>query len=86
MRITSGIASLPGRELNQILTKVRLFDDFNEENDPYGEHDFGSFEHTGRKLYFKIDYYDENAESGSGDPANPDVTTRIMTLMLACEY
>ena len=29
------------------IRKVVDFDDFNEDNDPYGEHDFGSFELAG---------------------------------------
>ena len=34
------------------------FDDFNEGNDPYQEHDFGSVEYDGDKWLWKIDYYD----------------------------
>lgn len=31
------------------MLKVRDFDVFNEDNDPWGEHDFGSFEDNGKK-------------------------------------
>ena len=56
-------ASLADRsDLAQILDRVRSFDDFSEDNDPYGEHDFGAFDHAGERLFWKIDYYD-----GSGD-------------------
>ena len=65
---------------------VREFDDFNEGNDPYQEHDFGSVEYDGDKWLWKIDYYDPNYEHGSEDPANPAVTRRLMTIMLASEY
>ena len=83
--MTSGIASLPGREVHAVLERVRLFDAFTKANDPYGEHDFGMFDHQGRKVCFKIDYYDKNLECGSEDPADPEKTTRVMTVMLACE-
>ncbi|MCQ2740708.1 MAG: DUF3768 domain-containing protein [Alphaproteobacteria bacterium] len=62
------------------------FSDFNEENDPYGEHDFGSFTYKNDKIYWKIDYYDLNCEYLSEDPSNPNVTNRILTVMLAEEY
>lgn len=66
--------------------QVKRFDSFSEDNDPHGEHDFGSFEHVGEKLFWKIDYYGKDLESGSEDPADPDVTTRVLTIMLADEY
>ena len=72
--------------LDAILTKVRTFDAFSEDNDPYGEHDFGSFEHAGQTLFWKIDYYDRTLTAGSDDPADPQVTTRVLTILLASEY
>ena len=69
-----------------IIRLVREFDDFNEGNDPHQEHDFGSVEYDGDKWLWKIDYYDPNYEHGSEDPANPAVTRRLMTIMLASEY
>ena len=83
--MTSGIASLPGCYVNAIMTKVQLFDAFNKANDPHREHDFGSFEHGAKRICFKIDYYDAMMESGSEDPADPERTTRVLTVMLACE-
>ena len=65
---------------------VKSFVAFDEENDPHHEHDFGSFEHAGAMLFFKIDYYDEKLKYGSEDPADPHRTTRVMTIMLAEEY
>jgi len=65
---------------------VIAFDDFNADNDPHGEHDFGSFELEGEKLFSKIDYYDLAGEFGSEDPTDPKKTLRVLTVMLAEEY
>jgi len=65
---------------------VKEFSDFTDDNDPWGEHDFGSFEHDGQKFFFKLDYYDNNLEFGSEDPSDPVQTTRVLTVMLAEEY
>ena len=62
------------------------FSAFTPENDPHGEHDFGSFALAGRKLFFKIDYFDATMQFGSEDPADPAKTTRVLTIMLAEEY
>ena len=36
---------------------VQGFDDFTEENDPHGEHDFGKFSFLNVELFWKIDQY-----------------------------
>jgi len=82
--MTRGIAGRP--DARQILTRVACFNDFSADNDPYGEHDFGAFDHAGEKIFWKIDYYDPNLEFGSEDPSDPDLTTRVLTIMLASEY
>jgi len=68
------------------LDAVRHFDGFTPGNDPYGEHDFGSFNIAGRSLFWKIDYYDPSLRYGSEDPASPALTRRVLTVMLASEY
>jgi len=55
----------------------KAFNVFIEDNDPNGEHDFGSFE---------IDGYDKDMRYGSEDPSDPSQTARVLTLMLAEEY
>ena len=55
-------------------------------NDPYEEHDFGSFEADGHMIMFKIDYLDQALTYHSPDPADPAVTQRVITIMLAEEY
>ena len=84
--VTRGVAALDAATLHKIEHSLCSFNDFDEANDPYGEHDFGGFEIDGYELLFKIDYYDVDLANGSPDPSDPAVTRRIMTLMLAQEY
>lgn len=84
--ITQGVQALDQSTMEQVIRKVINFDQFDESNDPYGEHDMGSFQHNGQRFFWKIDYYDLLMHSGSPDPADPTVTTRVMTVMLASEY
>jgi Protein of unknown function (DUF3768) len=84
--MTDGVAALAEADLARLLAKVRSFDDFNGDNDPYGEHDFGSLELAGRTYFFKVDYYAPDMEGGSEDPADPVKTTRVLTIMRADEY
>jgi hypothetical protein len=87
LAITSGVLNLGnGGHIPEILDLVANFDRFTPDNDPYGEHDFGSFTYRGRTLFWKIDYYNRDMRFGSPDPADPDVTTRLLTILLAEEY
>ena len=84
--LTAGINTKSQDDVARILSKVRHFNNFTEANDPYDEHDFGSFDYKGEKIFWKIDYYDKNYQYLSEDPANPNLTNRVMTVMLASEY
>jgi hypothetical protein len=84
--MTSGIAALGPTAVSQIVQSIAVFDDFCHDNDPYGEHDFGMVEFDGQKIFFKIDYFDKTLTYGSPDPADPTVTERVITIMLADEY
>lgn len=85
--VTSGIWGLGAAACFDIMCTVRTFKDFNEGNDPWNEHDFGSFHYKGQLIYWKIDYYaKDDMERGSPDPSDPDVTCRVLTVMLASEY
>lgn len=84
--LTSGVNSLPGDVRAMAIRKTATFATFTSDNDPNGEHDFGNFEIAGQRFFFKIDYFDPNLEFGSDDPADPEKTTRVLTLMLAEEY
>jgi hypothetical protein len=84
--MTAGILALPAVTKARLLDAVRAFDAFTADNDPHGEHDFGNFEVDGRKIFWRIDYYDAAMEFGAEDPADPNKTTRVLTIMLASEY
>lgn len=79
----------PDRErLTPIIQALRTFDDWPEDNDPYHEHDFGTFtvEGESKPFMFKIDYYALDEESGSNHPEDPAVTIRVLSLFYASDY
>jgi hypothetical protein len=84
--ITAGVEAMPLDQRRSLLQKVRSFEAFGENNDPHGEHDFGAVDEAGVLCFWKIDYYDRKTEFGSPDPADPAVTTRVLTIMRADEY
>jgi hypothetical protein len=84
--ITPGVAALGAAAVEQIVKTIAVFDDFSHANDPHEEHDFGSFSAEGATVFFKIDYYDKSLTMHSPEPSNPDVTERVITVMLASEY
>lgn len=92
--MTSGIADMIGdvsvfrnfRKRAELLRIVIGFEDFSEANNPQGERDFGAFDWLDTRCYWKIDCYDRAMSGGSPDPANPDVTCRVLTILRADEY
>ena len=84
--MTPGVAALGAEAVALIVKTIAVFDDFCHANDPHEEHDFGSFEVDGHMIFFKIDYLDRELTMHSSDPADPAVTQRVITIMLAEEY
>lgn len=100
--MTTGVAALPDLDRLTVLLHVMRYDQFDGDNDPYGEHDFGavyrlaSGEWTQRRpadadtiaqtVFWKIDYYDNSLQWGSDEPWDALKTARVLTVMLAGEY
>lgn len=98
---TEGFRALPEADQSRVRELVETFDTFTPDNNPHGERDFGviykdgdgrwstSYPSVGKvveKVFWKIDAYDRDLRFGSEDPANPAVTRRVLTIMLASEY
>jgi hypothetical protein len=96
---TEGIRALPEADQSRLRELVETFGAFTPDNDPYGERDFGAIYQgldsvwsTSRPVdvamtvFWKIDAYDRDLRFGSEDPADPAVTRRVLTIMLASEY
>ena len=84
--LTSGIHGQGQEFVTEVAKAVAEFDAFSEDIDPHQEHDFGSLEVQGQKIFFKLDYYDLDLKMHSPDPSDPAVTKRVLTIMLAEEY
>ena len=83
---TAGIMALDDAARQRIFIAVQAFDTFDEGNDPWGEHDFGSLDVEGETIFFKIDYLALGGSLHSEDPADAAKTERVMTIMLASDY
>ena len=99
---TVGFRSLPEADQSSVRQLIETYDAFDEDNDPQGERDFGCVYQLGdgrwtterlrlrdderERVFWKFDYYDRDLRFGSEDAANPAVTRRVLTIMLADEY
>jgi hypothetical protein len=86
LMITAGVAALKDGDRFALVREVQCFEDFNENNDPYSEHEFGAIDFKDERYFFKIDYYDKNNRFHSPDKASPELTNRVLTIMQADEY
>jgi|APSaa5957512622_1039677.scaffolds.fasta_scaffold265761_1 hypothetical protein len=86
MVATQGILALDASIQIDLANKIKTFNEFTSDNDPYKEHDFGMVEVAGLRCFWKIDYYDKTMAMHSPDKSDPEVTNRVMTIMLAEEY
>lgn len=86
--VTAGIIHLLKRNqlgADEIVGIVSDFNEFTEDDDPHGEHDFGSFTYLGESCFWKIDAYDVDYSVGSEDPTDLSKTRRVLTIVLAEE-
>ena len=99
---TVGFLSLSAFDQSRVRELIETYDAFDEDNDPHGERDFGTIYQLGdsgwtterprlrdderERVFWKFDYYDHDLQFGSEDAANPAITRRVLTIMLADEY
>ncbi|WP_170328922.1 DUF3768 domain-containing protein [Ruegeria arenilitoris] len=84
--VTPGVSGEGMEFQTAVLKAVATDDQFDEGNDPYGDHTFGSVTVSGQKLFWKIDLYDADYKYGSDHPFDPAVTRRVLTIMRPSEY
>jgi hypothetical protein len=86
LMLTAGIHETGPKFVQEVVAAVQAFSAFTHDNDPHNEHDFGAFDIGAERLFFKIDYYDLDLQAHSPNAADPAVTHRVLTIMLASEY
>jgi Protein of unknown function (DUF3768) len=84
--LTRGIETLSPSQRVAIVAAVRVFGAFDENNDPWGEHDCATLTVDGHEVMFKIDYYNTSMELASPDPSDASVTRRVLTILFTHEY
>ncbi len=84
--LTQRVHELAERTKVELVRLIQTFDSFDASNDPYHEHDFLSVSVEGESYFAKIDYYDLSLQAGSENPADPEKTIRVLTIMTADEY
>ena len=84
--VTAGIRANGHDFLLKAVAAVRTFSDFAQDNDPWGEHDYGAVDVDNEKVFWKFDYYSPDLTTGSDNPANEGQTHRVLTIMLPSEY
>jgi len=84
--MTAGISAMDDGTRQQVVSAIRAFDAFTQDNDPHDEHDCAALEVDDLTVMFRIDYYDLTLSAHSPDPADPVQTVRVLTVMLAEEY
>lgn len=83
--MSRGVMAMGPEGVVGVMLAIAKANDFNEDNDPYGEHDFGALTVRGERLVFKIDCFDRTLTMASPDPADPSLTVRVLTVMLVAE-
>ncbi len=99
---TVGFRSLPDADQSRVRELIETYDAFDVDNDPHGERDFGAIyqltdgrwttkrprlrDDERERVFWKFDYYNRDLQFGSEDAANPTITRRVLTIMLADEY
>lgn len=78
-----------GSAVAELAAQVRILRALREWTPPEGdrsERDLGYVQVDGHKIMFKVDYYAPDLQWGSEDPADPEQTIRVITVMLPSDY
>ena len=84
--ITQGVRRITGFDPAVLAKALADYDDFDADGDPHGERDLGVLCLFGYDLLFKLDYYSPDLKFASDDPADPAITRRVLTVLLATEW
>ena len=84
--ITQGVKVVTGFNAATLAATLANYDGFDSDNDPHGERDLGCMTLWGYDMLWKVDCYDKELQYGSDDPADPEVTARVLTVLLASEW
>lgn len=84
--VSAGIDTLPAGQRQFLIQAVQSYDNFTEDNDPYGEHDFGIIHWEEAEYFWEIICYNKSLQQLSANPEDFNTTTRVLTLMKAEEY
>jgi len=84
--VSAGVDTLPAEQRQSLMQAVQSYNNFTEDNDPHGEHDFGIIHWEGVEYFWEIICYDKSLQQLAANPEDFDTTTRVLTLMKADEY
>lgn len=86
--VTGSLANEPADadKMRDLVIALHQFNDFNEDNDPHGEHDCAKFKVGDEEFMFKVDYYALDEETLSENPEDPNVTIRVLSVFYAHDY
>lgn len=76
---TRNAIDILGDNIEVLLSAVATFNQFNDDNDPHKEHDFGKIELFDKTWFWKFDYYDRKLEYFGHH-------THVLTVMNAEDY
>lgn len=83
--LLAGVVALPTPVKHAILDRLRHFTAF-PADDPFAEHDHGTFRYACCAIEWRIDYFDPTRTAESADPADPLLTMRVLTVGLDDEF
>ena len=84
--MTAGVAALGAEAVARIVKTIAVYDDFCHANDPYEEHDFGSFEVDGHRSSSRSIITISALLPLARPIRSVGFTERVITIMLAEEY